>query len=80
MPPFISSDLQTEGKSFPRYITNLPKKDMNEQLKKLSTSSMLETMCPSMCALAKVCLTLPVGIASVEHERSFSQIRMVKPD
>ena len=45
---------------------------MNEQLKGLSTSSMLETtMWPSLTTLAKVCLTLPVGTASVEH--SFSQ-------
>ena len=32
---------------------------MNEQLKEFSTNSMLETMCPSLSALAKVCLTIP---------------------
>ena len=49
---------------------------MNEQLKELSPSSMLETMCPSLSILAKVCLTLPEGTASVE--RFFSQIKMIK--
>ena len=29
-------------------ITNQPKEDMNEQLKELSTNSMLEMMCPSL--------------------------------
>ena len=62
----ISSDLQTEWKTFRRYITNQPKEDMNEQMEELSTSSMLETVCPSLSTLAKVCLSLPVGTASVE--------------
>ena len=76
MPPFISSDLPTELKTFQRYITNQPKKDMNEPLKEMSTSSMLETMCPSLSILEKVCLTLTVGTASVEH--FFSQMKMIK--
>ena len=76
MPPFISSDLQTEWKTFGRYVTNQPKENMNEQLKELSTSSMLETVCPSLSILAKVCPTLPVGTASVE--RSFSKMNMIK--
>ena len=37
---------------------------------------MLETMCPSLSTLAKVCLTIPVGTASVE--RSFSQMKLIK--
>ena len=49
---------------------------MNEQLKELSTNSMLETMCPSLSTLEKVCLTIPVGTVSVE--RSFSQMKMLK--
>ena len=48
---------------------------MNEKLKELSTNSMLETMCPSLSTLAKVCLTIPVGTVSVE--RSFSQVKMI---
>ena len=72
MPPFNSSDLQMEWKTFRRYISNQPKEDMNEQLNKLSTSSMLETLCPSLSILVRVCLTLPVGTASVE--RSFLQM------
>ena len=49
---------------------------MNEQLKELSTNSMLETMFPSLSTLAKVCLTIPVGTVSIE--RSFSQMKMIK--
>ena len=33
----------------------------------LSTNSMLETMCPSLSTLAKVCLTIPVGTACSVH-------------
>ena len=49
---------------------------MNKQLKELSTSSMLEIMCPDLSTLANVCLTIPVGTASVE--RLFSQMKMIK--
>ena len=76
MPPFIFFDLQMDWKTFLRYITNQAKEDMNEQLKELSTSSMLETMCPSLSSLAKVCLTLPAATASVEC--SFSQMEIIK--
>ena len=38
---------------------------MNTQLKELSTSSMLEILCPGLNTLAKVCLTIPVGTAFV---------------
>ena len=50
--------------------------DINKQLKELSTNSMLEIMCPGLGTLANVCLTIPVGTASVE--RSFSQMKMIK--
>ena len=54
-------------------ITDQPKEDMNEQLKELSTNSVLGTMCQGM---AKVSLTIPMGTVSVE--RSFSQMKMIK--
>ena len=73
---FVSSHLPTEWKTFRRYITNQPKEDINKQLKELSTSSMLEIMCPGLSTLANVCMTIPVGTASVE--RSFSQMKMIK--
>ena len=76
MPALISSDLETEWKTFRKYISNQSKEDANSQLKELSTSSMLETMCPSLSTLANICLTIPVGTASVE--RSFSQMKMIK--
>ena len=66
MPPFIYSDLQTEWKTFRRDITNQPKKEMNEQLKELFTSSLLETV-SMLSTLVNVCLTFLVRSASVEH-------------
>ena len=33
-------------------------------------------MCPGLSTLAKICMTIPVGNASVE--RSFSQMKMIK--
>ena len=47
-----------------------------EQLKELSTNSMMQTMFPNLSNLANVYLTIPVGTASVEH--SFSHMKMVK--
>ena len=76
MPALVSSDLKTEWKTYRRYITNQPKENMKEQLKELSTNSMLETMFPNLSVLAKVCLSIPVGTASVE--RSFSHMKMIK--
>ena len=78
MPAVItsSSDLATEWKTLRRYITNQPREDIKEQLKELSTNSMMQTMFPNLSILANVCLTIPVGTASVE--RSFSQMKMIK--
>ena len=45
-------------------------------LKKLATDSMLVEMFPHLGDLARVCLSIPVGTASVEQ--GFSQIKMVK--
>ena len=75
MPAVItsSSDLATEYKTFWRYITNQPREDIKEQLKVLSTNSMMQTMFPNLSILATVCLTIPVGTASVE--RSFSHMK-----
>ena len=73
MPAVItsSSDLPTEWKTFRRYITNQPREDIKEQLKELSTNSMMQTMFPNLSILANVCLTIPV-------ECSFSHMKMVK--
>ena len=76
VPALVSSDLKTEWKTYRRYITNQAKENMKEQLKELSTNSMLETMFPNLSVLAKVCLSIPVGTASVE--RSFSHMKMIK--
>ena len=66
MPAFVNPDLPTEWKTFQRYIhvVNQPKENLDEQLKELSANPILHSMCPCLSTLAKVCLTIPVGIAS----------------
>ena len=53
-----------------RYIAQQPKEDMKAQLKELTTNSMLIAMFPNLSFIANICLSIPVGTASVE--RSFS--------
>ena len=62
--------------TFRRYITIWPKEDITKLLMELATSSMLVQMSPHLSDLAKACLLIPVGTASVE--RSFSQMKMIK--
>ena len=57
-------------------MTKQPKDDMGSQLHKLVTNTMLQTMFPNLNTLAHICLTIPVGTASVEQ--SFSQMKMIK--
>ena len=77
MPPLITgSDLLTQWKTFRQYIRNQPRKDVKEQLKELTTNSMIQTMFPNLTILVNVCLTIPVGTPSVE--RSFSHMKMIK--
>ncbi len=49
---------------------------IRNQLKQLSTNSIMETMFPNLSILAKVCLTIPVGTASVE--RCLSHMKVIK--
>ena len=42
----------------------------------LVTTEMLKTMFPNLNTLANICVTIPVGTASVE--RSFSHMKMIK--
>ena len=75
-PALISYDLSTEWKTFRKYITQQPNEDMKAQLKELTTNDMHITMLPNLNVLADICLTIPVGTASVE--RSFSHMKMIK--
>jgi hypothetical protein len=77
VPALVSSDIRTEWMTFRRYITTTqPKKDTMKLLMELATNTMLVEMFPHLSDLAKVCLSIPVGTASVE--RSFSQMKMIK--
>jgi len=53
-----------------------PKEDMSSQLYDFSTNKTLKPMFPNLRTLANVCMSLPVGTASVE--RSFSKMKMIK--
>ena len=50
---------------------------MKLQLKELTTNSMLIAMFPNLSIIANICLSIPVGTASVEW--SFSQMKIIKP-
>lgn len=76
MPAMISSDFTTEWKTYRRFITQQPKENMEAQLMELTMNSMLIAMFPNLNVLANICLSIPVGTASVE--RSFSQMKMIK--
>ena len=45
-------------------------------LSNLVTTDMLKIMFPNLNNLANICMTIPVGTASVEQ--SFSQMKMIK--
>ena len=61
-------------------VSKLPveatKGQLHSQLTELSTNEMLISMFPNISTLAKICLAIPVGTASVE--RSFSQMKVIK--
>ena len=49
---------------------------MASQLHELVTNETLISMFPNLNTLVSICLTIPIGTASVE--RSFSQMKMIK--
>ena len=75
-PALVFSDITSEWKAYRRYITQQPKEDMKAQLKELTTNSMLITMFLNLSVIANICLSIPVGTASVKW--SFSQMKMIK--
>jgi len=72
----ISPDIRTEWKTFRSYLLKQPKGTLYSQLTELTTNEMLITMFPNISTLANICLSIPVGTASVE--RSFSQMKLIK--
>ena len=74
----ITTEVLAEWTTFRCYLAKQPKEDMASQLNNHLTTvtEMLKTMFPHLNTLANVCMTIPVGTASVE--RSFSQMKMIK--
>jgi len=52
---------------FRHYITKQPKEDISSQLHDLSTNKMLKPTFSNLRTLTNVCMSLPVGTASVEN-------------
>ena len=72
----VSSEVKDEWKTLKHYLTKKPQEDMASQLHELVTNETLISMLPNLNTLASICLTIPIGTASVE--RSFSQMKMIK--
>ena len=72
----VTDEVKVEWKMLKHYLTKKPEDDMGKQLQELTTNETLVNMFPNLDTLATVCLTIPVGTASVE--RSFSQMKMIK--
>ena len=69
----ISQDVCAEWKIYRQLISKQPKDNLKSQLKELATN---ETLIPNLHRLATICLSIPVGTASVE--RYFSQMKLMK--
>ena len=72
----VSSEVKAEWKTLKHYLAKKTKtqEDMASQLHELVTDETLISMFPNLDTLASICLTIPIGTASVE--RSFSQMKM----
>jgi len=69
----ITDEVYAEWTTFHHYIAKQPKEDMSSQLYDLSTNEILKPMLPNLHTLANVCMSLPVGTASV-----FQKMKMMK--
>ena len=70
----VSSEVKAEWKTF--YLAKKTQEDMASQLHELVITETLISMFPNLNTLASICLTIPIGTASVE--RSFSQMKVIK--
>ena len=72
----VSSEVKAEWKTLKHFLTKKPQEDMASQLHELVTNETLISMLPNLNTLASICLTIPIGTASVRQ--SFSQMKMIK--
>ena len=74
----VSSEVKAEWKTLKHYLAQKKKtqEDMASKLHELVTNETLISMLPNLNTLASICLTIPIGTASVE--RSLSQMKMIK--
>lgn len=72
----ISTNINTEWKTFCQYMFKHPKDNLELQLKDLASNKMMKNMFPNLSTLATISLSIPVATAFVE--RSFSQMKLIK--
>ena len=73
----ISLDVRTEWKTYRQLLSKQPKDNLKTQLQELATNDTLIALLPKLHKLACCYLSLSIGTASVE--RSFSQMKLIKP-
>ena len=62
----VSSDLNTEWKTYRQLLIKQPNDDISMQLKELLTNDMLIALFPNLHKLATICLSIPISTASTE--------------
>ena len=73
----VSSEVKAEWKTLKHYLAKKQtQEDMASQLHELVINETLISLFPNLNTLASICLTIPIGTASVE--RSFSQMKIIK--
>ena len=72
----VSSEGKSEWKTLKHYLAKKTQDNMASQLHELVINETLISMFPNLNTLASICLTIPIGTASVE--RSLSQMKMIK--
>ena len=70
----VSSDLNTEWKTYHQLHIKQPKDDISKQVKELLTNDMLIALFPNLHKLITICLSIPISTASAE--RSFSDVKL----
>ena len=72
----ISPDIQTKWKTFRSYLSKQGNGTLQYQFTELTTNRMLIINFLNISNLANVCLSVPIGTASIE--RSFSQMNLIE--
>ena len=75
---FVSSDINTEWKTYCQFMAKKPKDCMKEQLRELVSNEILQTMFPNLHTLATISVTIPACVYCISRKK-FSQMKFIKP-